>query len=640
MPTQTGFSFEAKFPIEESLAIDNELKDLLEKGVIVECDRKKGDFVSPIFTRTKKDGKVRLILNLKKLNTSVEYKHFKMETLKQALELITQDCWFASLDLKDAYFSIWVEEQSQEYLKFVWQGKVFKFTVFPNGLACCPRLFTKILKPVMAYLHQLGFVSTIFIDDTLLMGDSKQECIRNVRTSMTLFHKLGFVVHPSKSVLKPGKQITYLGFVINSENMTVRPTEEKREKIKDLSTKMLGKGYASIRELARFIGMVVACFHGVMYGPLWYRRMENDKILALKRSHGNYDAKVVFSNEAITDMKWWSTNIHKAYNVIDVSHGEPDIVIHSDASLTGWGCDSILGRSGGQWSLVESQLHINVLELTAAWFALRALANKTSNKHIRLMLDNTTAVACINNMGTNHSAKCDAVEKDIWCFCQNRNIWVSAAYIPGKDNVTADLESRKKNIDTEWKLNADLLTQAFIVLKFQPEIDLFATRLNCQCDKYVSFRPDPSAFKVNAFSLNWSNMNWYAFPPFSLIPRVLQKITAEQSTGVIAVPWWPSQPWFPRLGSMLAEKPILLSARENLLEMPMNPEMEHRLKKSLKIAICKVSGKDSETRGFREKLQTSCVPLGEKEQQINMIAISKGGKHMLVKGTLIPLIRM
>lgn len=104
---------------------------------------------------------------------------------------------------------------SQEYLKFCWQGQLYKFTAFPNGLAYCPRLFTKLLKPMMAHLHMLGFVSTIFIDDTLLMGDSEEECVQNVKSSLALFESLGFVVHLVKSVLIPSHKITYLGFEID-----------------------------------------------------------------------------------------------------------------------------------------------------------------------------------------------------------------------------------------------------------------------------------------------------------------------------------------------------------------------------------------------------------------------------------------
>ena len=80
-----GKGHESKFSKEETLQIEKEISELAKKGVIVTCDKKEGDFISPIFTRPKKDGKLRLILNLKKLNKSVEYHHFKMETLRQAL---------------------------------------------------------------------------------------------------------------------------------------------------------------------------------------------------------------------------------------------------------------------------------------------------------------------------------------------------------------------------------------------------------------------------------------------------------------------------------------------------------------------------------------------------------------------------
>ena len=96
----------------------------------------------------------------------------------------------------------------------------------------------------MAHLHMLGFVSTIFIDDTLLIGESEEECVQNVKSSLSLFRSLGFV-----EVLTPSRQITYLGFIINSENMTVVATVEKKQKIMKTATKLLTEGSSSVREL-------------------------------------------------------------------------------------------------------------------------------------------------------------------------------------------------------------------------------------------------------------------------------------------------------------------------------------------------------------------------------------------------------
>ena len=78
--------------------VEQEIRSLLEKEVIVNCEPEEIEFVSPILP--KKDGKLQLILNLKKLNTSVKYANFKMDSIHTILKLITKDCWMASIDLR------------------------------------------------------------------------------------------------------------------------------------------------------------------------------------------------------------------------------------------------------------------------------------------------------------------------------------------------------------------------------------------------------------------------------------------------------------------------------------------------------------------------------------------------------------
>ena len=102
-----------------------------------------------------------------------------------------------------------------------------------NGLTCCPRFsFIKMLKPVMAYLHSSGFISTIFINDILLIGGSELECVGNSKiSSHFFFRRLGFVIHSVKSVLRSTHTVKYLGFEINSESMTVSLMQERKERI-------------------------------------------------------------------------------------------------------------------------------------------------------------------------------------------------------------------------------------------------------------------------------------------------------------------------------------------------------------------------------------------------------------------------
>ena len=84
---------------EESEIISEEIVKLLKKGAIKECDREKGDFISTVFTRKKKDGSMHNILNLKQLNKHVTYQHFKMESWSDACKIIQPNCWMASVYL-------------------------------------------------------------------------------------------------------------------------------------------------------------------------------------------------------------------------------------------------------------------------------------------------------------------------------------------------------------------------------------------------------------------------------------------------------------------------------------------------------------------------------------------------------------
>ena len=108
--------------------VEAEIYSLQQKGVIVPCYHEVGEFISPIFSVPKKDGSVRLIHNLKKLNSFVENSHFKMESIHTVLNLVTPNCWMASLDFKDAYYSVKIHPEFQTFFKFSYTGTLYKYT--------------------------------------------------------------------------------------------------------------------------------------------------------------------------------------------------------------------------------------------------------------------------------------------------------------------------------------------------------------------------------------------------------------------------------------------------------------------------------------------------------------------------------
>ncbi|XP_068671158.1 uncharacterized protein [Montipora foliosa] len=149
-------------------------------GVIVESPHSQGEFVSSIFVRLKKNGvDYRMILKLKELNKFIVYRHFKMDSLKTVIDLMSQGCYMVSVDIKDAYYTVPIATEHQNFLKFRWRDKLYQYTCLPNGLASAPRIFTKLLKPVFNILRQKGYLSSSYIDDCYLQGATYGECHDN-----------------------------------------------------------------------------------------------------------------------------------------------------------------------------------------------------------------------------------------------------------------------------------------------------------------------------------------------------------------------------------------------------------------------------------------------------------------------------
>lgn len=163
----------------DSEVIDDLILFFEKKGIIRKTNHRDGEFISTVFTVPKPDGSFRLILNLKDQNEFVVYKHFKMEHLQSILNIMTQNCYMAKIDLKDAYYTVNVHEY-RKFMRLIWKGNVMEYTYLAMGLSSAPRVFTKLLKPVFASLRSKGFISEVYIADVYLQGATFKECADNV----------------------------------------------------------------------------------------------------------------------------------------------------------------------------------------------------------------------------------------------------------------------------------------------------------------------------------------------------------------------------------------------------------------------------------------------------------------------------
>jgi hypothetical protein len=300
------------------------------------------------------------------------------------------------IDLKKAYLCLGINEKSRKYLRFRWKNKLYQFLSMPFGLASGPRVFTKMLKPVVAILRRLGIRLVIYLDDILILNQREMKLLTDRNTTLWLLQKLGFVINWEKSYLNPSQSMEYLGFVVESLNSQLSLPLGKVDQIKAECQRLLNLGIVTVREMAQLLGRLNAARMAVHPGPLFYRQLQMLKTRGLLRGK-SYEAQIHLDLESRSELRWWRDHLNN-WNGKTFLSPSPDLVICSDASMQGWGCVCGDVKTQGLWSKEESSWHINALELQAANFAIRAFTIHKSNLHVLLKIDNTRTLAYINRI--------------------------------------------------------------------------------------------------------------------------------------------------------------------------------------------------------------------------------------------------
>ena len=248
------------------------------------------------------------------------------------------------LDLKDAYLSVPVFQTHRQWLRFQWQNRTYQFDTLPFGLSSAPFVFTKLLKPVVTVLRQVGVRLVLYLDNMIIMARSENEAQTHLASAMHVLTALGVILNLEKSVLTPVQRIEFLGFCLDSCSMTVSLPRAKIHSIRSLVREVNNQDQVSMLKLSLLIGTMVSTHPAILPAPLYYRQLERAKICQLGQSQ-SYNAMVTVFKEMREDLTWWLKNIH-AHNQRTIHW---DKTIESDASMQGWGTSCEGTSTGGQW---------------------------------------------------------------------------------------------------------------------------------------------------------------------------------------------------------------------------------------------------------------------------------------------------
>ena len=366
---------ELKFPTNQTELITAEVYELLGKGAVSLVQGNAGGFISQIFIVPKKDRGYRPVINLRALNNYILEEHFKMEGSygkgnDQTTRLVVK------IDLKDAYLLVPIHPNHHKYLQFHWQSLKYQFNCLPFELSCAPRVFTKLMKPVVAFLREKGMRLIIYLDNILVMCECQEELTRQVNLIQDLFSVLGLTINSKKSQLSPVKELVFLGHQISTAQMRIVLPWEKTQKICGEATHLAEKSMVTIPELAAFLGMTNAAKQAIPIAPLFHRHIATgpDKQGGSSSRTERGETTIPKNGSPHTGSPGRTSVVGQDCQDIQfcpLIQPPPDLVIETDASLSGWGATCQELRTRGLWSVEEQKMHINALELLAVFWQSR-----------------------------------------------------------------------------------------------------------------------------------------------------------------------------------------------------------------------------------------------------------------------------
>ena len=303
---------------------------------------------------------------------------------------------------------------------------------------------------------------------------SQHLCLQHTRLLVQMCQNLGWLVNLEKSELEPKQVFDFVGYQFDLRSGRVRPTPDRWQSLQDKIQALLSLPTCPVRQFMSLIGLLTATEKQVHLGRLHMRpiqwHLKNnwrvpeslEKIIPLPRSLHPH-------------LRWWleEDKVLQGQPLHPVRHA---LQIFTDASKEGWGAHLNEFTTRGSWSIPESKLHINLLELKAVFLALKEFQDLCVGKIVLVATDNTTVVSYINKEGGMRSGPLCALLWRILTWCSQRQVTLKARHIPGHLNVIADKLSRLgQTIQTEWSLLPEVFQQ-ICIRWHQPQTDLFATR--------------------------------------------------------------------------------------------------------------------------------------------------------------------
>ncbi len=534
-----------------------QISDWLKQGVI-EPACSGPHLLSLLFAVPKASGALRWCLDLRYLNQFSPVPPLRLPGVQSTRQLLPRGCWMTRIDLTSAYQHVAVSPASRRLLGFRALGRRFRFRALPFGLNSAPAMFTRLLRPVQAFLHARGICMVRYLDDFFLWAMSSDLCGRQSAYAVALLEHLGFLVNYDKSELVPSQTCDFIGFTWRSTSASLHVQAPKITGIRRQALQILRadrSGQLTVRRLASLVGKATAMLPALREANFRRHALQRCVVYGLKTG-GSWDALVHLSRSACRDARWWA-RLTQASAALGLPwrSPRPRRSMTVDASGVGWGgwmtSGSTVATTRAEWSarLRTQSFSSNRRETLAcvlAFFTFRSRGLIPDSSTLLIRSDNSTAVSAIRRAGSRSPAIGKLIEPLLRSAARH-SIVLSAEHVPGTDNILADRLSRWATSRNEWGLPMASWTA---LVHLWPElldltVDMFASAEHHLLSRFATLDWCREAAWCDAFSRSWAHECPLLTPPFNLIPAVLGRIMDDEPRlSLLLTPYWPSASWW------------------------------------------------------------------------------------------------
>ena len=229
------------------------VSDLLSRKVVKKV--KSIRFQGRLFHVPKRDSdKLRVILDLSRLNKFIQCDKFRMLTISEVRTLLPRGAVTTSIDFTDAFYHVPIARHPSSFLGFKLGRQAYCFRAMPFGLNIAPRAFTKLADVVVQALRDQGISVAAYLDDWIIWAPSVEECLEATRKVIHFVQKLGFLVNFEKSRLTPASIFEWIGLHWNLTKHTLSLPKSKCKQVAKATRQFLSRPQSTRRAQERVLG--------------------------------------------------------------------------------------------------------------------------------------------------------------------------------------------------------------------------------------------------------------------------------------------------------------------------------------------------------------------------------------------------